>query len=207
MIDVVTQYARAAFIKNNTKETVVEKIMELWLPLFGAADVFLMDNGGEFANDELQERGNQFGINIKHTAGYSPWANSLNERNHATIDFMMEKMLEDSPKLDEAIALHYAVLVRNCCLYVNGFTPSQLAIGQNPKLPSPFHDDLPVLEGCTTSPNIAKHLNALVNAQKAFTQIETSCKLKKALKHPVCSYCDIKYAQANPVFYKLPDEP
>ena len=125
MIDVVTQYARAAFIKNNTKETVVEKIMELWLPLFGAADVFLMDNGGEFANDELQERGNQFGINIKHTAGYSPWANSLNERNHATIDFMMEKMLEDSPKLDEAIALHYAVLVRIVvCMLMDSHHPN-----------------------------------------------------------------------------------
>ena len=40
-----------AFIKNKTKETVVEKIIELWLPLF--ADIFLMNNDGEFANDAL----------------------------------------------------------------------------------------------------------------------------------------------------------
>ena len=162
-----------------------------------------MDNSGEFANDELRQLGNQFGINIKHTAGNSLWANRLNECNHATIDLMMKKMLEDSPKLDKALALHYAVSVRNCSFYVNGFTPSQLVIGQNPKLTSPFHDDLPALEGCATSPTIAKHLNSLANVWKAFTQIETSCKLKNALKHPVHSYCDIKYARDDSVFCKL----
>ena len=65
----------------------------------------------------------------------------------------------------------------------------------------------PALEGCTTSPTIAEHLNALVNARKAFTQIDTSRKLKKVLKYPVRSYCDIKYVQGISVFYKLPDEP
>ena len=40
MIDVITLYTRPAFMKNKTKETVVEKIMELWLPLFGAPDIF-----------------------------------------------------------------------------------------------------------------------------------------------------------------------
>ena len=40
MIDVITLYTRPAFMKNKTKETVAEKIMELWLPLFGAPDVF-----------------------------------------------------------------------------------------------------------------------------------------------------------------------
>ena len=44
-----------------------------------------MDNGSEFANDELRELGNQLGINIKYTAGYSPWTNGLNECNHAPL--------------------------------------------------------------------------------------------------------------------------
>lgn len=70
MIDVVTKYTRAAFIKNNTKETVVNKITESWLPLFGAADIFLMDDGG----DELRQLANNFRINIKQTVGSSPWA-------------------------------------------------------------------------------------------------------------------------------------
>ena len=68
-------------------------IIQLWMSIFGAANIFLMDNGGEFANDELRELGNQFGIDIKHTAAFAPWANGINERYHASIDIMMEKCL------------------------------------------------------------------------------------------------------------------
>ena len=53
---------------------------------------------------------------IKQTGAYSPWANGLNERNHATNDIMMEKMLEDLPNVDENTALQYAVSGGNCCL-------------------------------------------------------------------------------------------
>ena len=52
-----------------------------------------MDNGGESANDEMWGLGNQYGLNIKQTAAYSPWANGLNERNYDTIDIMMKKYL------------------------------------------------------------------------------------------------------------------
>ena len=43
-----------------------------------------MDHGDELVNDEMPGLRNQCGINIKRTAAYSPWANGLNERNHAT---------------------------------------------------------------------------------------------------------------------------
>ena len=52
-----------------------------------------MDYGDEFVNDEVPELDNQYGINIKQTAAYSPWANGLNERNYDTIDIMMKKYL------------------------------------------------------------------------------------------------------------------
>ena len=79
----------------------------------------------------------------------------MNKRNNATINIFMEKMLENLPNVDENTALQYAVSV-NCCLYLcSWITPAQLAIGQNPKLPSTFHDSLPMLEGCTNSSIIA----------------------------------------------------
>ena len=56
----------------------MSKIIRLWSSIFGAANTFLMSNGGEFVNDEMQELSNQYSINIKHTAAYSPWWNGLN---------------------------------------------------------------------------------------------------------------------------------
>ena len=68
------------------------KIIELWFPIFGNPDMFLMDNGGEFGNDTMRELGNLFGINIKHTAGFGRWSNGVNERNHATVDLMLTQI-------------------------------------------------------------------------------------------------------------------
>ena len=91
-------------------------------------------------------------------------------------------------------------------MYVHGFTPDQLAIGQNLRLPSAFSDGLPALEEETTSPVIAKHLNTLASAGEAFASAQTSAKLKRALRKPIRSYCDAIYDHGDTVFYKLPDQ-
>ena len=106
-------------MKSKKKEVVIDMIIQLWMSIFGAANMFLMDNCGEFATDEMRELGNHFGINIKHTAVYAPWTIGINERNHASIDIMMEKMLEDLPQLSEETALQYPVSIRNCSMYLH----------------------------------------------------------------------------------------
>ena len=83
-----------------------------------------MNSGYLIFDNELRELVNQFGIDIKHTAAYNPCSNSLNERSHSTIDWMVVKMLEDSRNLNKAVAFNYAVLVCNCRLYLNHFTPA-----------------------------------------------------------------------------------
>ena len=119
---------------------------------------------------------------------------------------MMEKLLEDLPQLSEETALQYAVSIRNCSMYVHGFTPAQLAIGQNPRLPSALSDGLPALERETTSPVIAEHLNTIASARKPFASAQTRAKLNRALRKPIRSYCDAIYNHGDNVFYKLPDQ-
>ena len=193
MTDVMTRYIRAIFIKSRKKEVIVNMIIQLWMSIFGAPNMFLMDNGGEFANDEMWEVGNPFGINIKHATAYAPWENRINECNHASVDIMMGKMLEHLPQLSEETALQYAVSIGNCSLYVHRFTPAQLAIGQNPRLPLALSDGLPALEGETTSSAIAEQLDTIASARKAFVSAQTCTKLKWALRKPIRSYCDAIY--------------
>ena len=84
--------------------------------------------------------------------------------------------------------------------------PTQLAIGQNPRLPSALSDGFPALEGETTSPVIAEHLDTIASARKAFASAQTSAKLKRALKKPIRSYCDAIYNHCDNIFHKLPDQ-
>ena len=154
--------------------------------------MFLMDNDGKLGNDTMRVLGNSFVINVKHTAGYSPWSNSVNEHNHATVDLMLTKMLEDLLNLDERMSLQYCISLKNC-MYILGYTPAQIANGKTPKFPSVTQDELPALEGNTSSAVIAQHLNAISAARKAYIEADLSFKLRKALKHPVRPYSDIIY--------------
>ena len=89
-----SRYVRAEFIDTKQKHTVVDKIFKMWISIFVSAVAFLIDNGREFADDEVPELGNQSSIFIKHTTSYAPWVNGLNGRNQATVDVMVEKMIE-----------------------------------------------------------------------------------------------------------------
>ena len=114
------------------------------------------------------ELGNLFGINIKHTAGYSPWSSGVNECNHATVDLILTKMLEDLPNLDERMALQYCISVKKLLYVYSRIYPAQIAIGKTPKFPSATQDELSALDENTSSPIIAQHLNAISAVQKAY---------------------------------------
>ena len=51
---------------------------------------------------------------------------------------MMDKVLEESQHLDMDLTLVWCLNAKNPQANVHGFTPFQLAFGQNPKVPSTF---------------------------------------------------------------------
>ena len=55
----------------------------------------------------MSEYCDKSGLTIKFGPAYSPWANGINERNHASADKIILKIMEDDNKikLDEAVSL------------------------------------------------------------------------------------------------------
>ncbi len=62
IIDVVTRYTRACFVASKKKDVIIDKFIIMWISIFGAPKALLMDNVGEFANNEMRELGNRYGI-------------------------------------------------------------------------------------------------------------------------------------------------
>lgn len=60
---------------------------------------YFVDNGDEFLNDDLIDFVGAYNITIMMTAESSPWMNGSFERKYATVDKIMEKLMEDEPKL------------------------------------------------------------------------------------------------------------
>ena len=66
MIDHATRYSSACIVPNKKRETIVKAVLQNWVRIFGPADSFLFDNGGEFVNQDMIEFAEQFNIHLKN---------------------------------------------------------------------------------------------------------------------------------------------
>ena len=201
LIDLCTRLSAASVMPNKQPETVIRTILRIWISVYGATEKFLVDNGGEFANDTFINMAEKFGISVKTTAGYSPWSNGTIERHNQTLGNQIDKVLSDT-SCDLETAVPWCVSAKNSLHNVNGFTPFQLSIGTNPKLPSTLTDKIPALTTPVTSKTLSEHLQAIHKAREAFIQCENSERIRRALSHNVRSSGDIKYLTGDSVYYK-----
>ena len=204
MIDLCTRLSAAKFIRNKEPRTIINAIMEIWIQVWGSVDKILMDNGGEFANADLINLAEKFGIRIITTAAFAPWSNGTVERHNGVLGEMMEKMMADNSehKLDKEIALAWCINAKNSLANVNGFSPYQLSIGGNPRLPSVLDDKSPALTNSSTTEVLKNNLDALHKAREAFIQSENSEKIRRALSHNIRSTGDVKYCTGDMVYFK-----
>jgi hypothetical protein len=135
LVDLCTRLSAAIFIPNKKKETIVDALFKIWISVYGPADQFLSDNGGEFVNSDFISLCDQFGIVVKTTAAESPWSNGVVERNNQTIARSMDKVIADTGCKPE-FALMWALNAKNSLQNVAGFSPYQLVLGRNPRMPS-----------------------------------------------------------------------
>merc|ERR1711962_1879139 len=95
-IDAFTRFIQGKLLRNKKAETVVNAINECWNLAFGIPGVgYYADNGIELKNVKMDELVSKLGISISYSPAYSPWSNGINERNHASCDMTIKKLMED----------------------------------------------------------------------------------------------------------------
>ena len=172
IIDHATRYSSSCVIYTKKKEEVVKKLFENWITIFGNPGKILVDNGGEFCNKELITFCENLNVRICTTAAESPWSNGLVERHNAVLGLTVSKTMEDA-HCDLNIALAWGVSAKNALKNVHGFSPNQLVFGKNPSFPNVFDNELPALEGRTTSEIVANNLNAMHAARQQHIKSES----------------------------------
>ena len=150
----------------------------------------------------MREMCEQFNIKMLTTGAYSPFQNGLCEKNHHTVDLMLEKMIDSNPSIKFNHALSAAIYAINTLLNISGFSPMQITFGLQPRIPSAAQNDKPPAnEDIIESVPIYKRLTALFEARKAFVDVENSLRLKKALR--VKPQPMEHYSSGDKVFYKF----
>ena len=165
-------------------------------------EALLSDNGTEFVGTEMKELKEMLNVVEMTTGVESPWQNGLCEKNHATIDNILERLDEDFPEMDLETKLAWANLAKNTMKNVYGFSPNQLVFGRNPNLPVVETTGLPAWE--KVEPNgesLRRHLKALNRARIAFVKAEAATKVKKALLAKVRTVSE-DLDQGDIVFYR-----
>ena len=82
MIDHLTRFSTSCVIKIKHKEILVKKIFQIPISIFG----FLVDNKGEFNNQEFISLCKNVNIHICTTAAEAPWSNGLVGRHKTIVD-------------------------------------------------------------------------------------------------------------------------
>ena len=105
------------------------------------------------------------------------------------------------------LALLWALNAMNSLQNIAGFSPFQLVLGCNPKLPSALTDDLPAATQQSMSDLLKENLNAIHAARTAFIACENDEKIRRALKANIRSSGEIKYVTGDVVLYKRDSSP
>ena len=123
-------------------------------------------------------------ITVKVTAAEYPFSNVLVGRHNMIIANMLAKILEDQ-QLDLDIALSQCLNAKILLANVHGFSPFQLAFGQNLKLPSIFNDKPPAFTPSDTNKILTDNLIALHKAREVFISSENPEKICRALSNNI----------------------
>jgi len=202
-VDEFSRLTVAKRIARKHPKEVVDAFMGLWMACgYGIPEQIMVDNGGEFTAEEILEFSSRLNIKVNTTAGHSPFSNGVCERNHAVMDVMLEKLVYENPKtpIDQLIA--WACTAKNAMCMFAGYSPYQIVFGRNPVLPG--FETHPPSTNDIEGDILLKHLTALAAARRAFTEAESSERVRRALRHKI-RIAERHYAPNDHVYYKRDD--
>ena len=120
LIDHATRLSVAVQVPSKHPKAILNAILRNWISIYGSADQFLTDNGGEFVNDDFLKLCEAFNIKVKTTGAEAPWSNGMVEHHNLVLPEMLNKILEDT-KCPFDIALQWYVNAKNSLHNVQGF--------------------------------------------------------------------------------------
>ena len=113
-------------IPNKKADTILEALNLTWNYTVGFPSVgFFADNGGEFVNIKMDELVSKLGLTIQFGPAYSPWSSGINERNHASADVTIKKLLEDKKIQLNDVLVKAASWTHNSSVNKLGYSPLQ----------------------------------------------------------------------------------
>ena len=142
---------------------------------------------------------------IQFGPSYSPWSNGVNERNHASADITIKKLLDEETKpkvqLDDSL-VKAAAWTHNTSINRLGFSPMQLATGKSVAIPGLTTGTL-ATESESEAESVKRIMENLQKTIKEFRAADMNIKLKDCQKIRVQKYQHREpYTTGDKVWYQ-----
>ena len=133
--DYFTKYTEAYPLKDKTARSVVDALMDVWLPRYGFPLFLHSDQGKEFDNVMIHKLSELLGTVKTKTTPYHPRSDGLVERFNRTLLAMLAMFVsQEHDNWDDL--LPFMMLAYNTTVHTStGFTPYRLVFGDECNLP------------------------------------------------------------------------
>ena len=206
MVCSFTRFIKGVVIADKEGKTIMEAVVNQWNCNFGVPSIgYWCDNGGEFRNADMSEFCDKNGLSIKFGPAYSPWANGINERNHASADKTIAKILEQDGKIKLSEAVSLAGWCHNTNVNRLGYSPLQLVTGKAVIFPGITTGNI-ASDSSFDSESVKKIMMRHMAMMKEFQVAEYTDKLESVLKYNSKSWQNIRYKQGDELFIQLKDK-
>ena len=136
MIDLFLRFMVGKLILNKKADTIIQVLTDSWCMSLGFPSCgFFADSGKEFSNIKLDELTSKLRLTVNFGLAYSPWSKGLNEKNHASADLTIKKLMEDKKIPLNNSLVKAAAWTHNSSVNKLGYTPLQLVTGKSVTLP------------------------------------------------------------------------
>ena len=186
IVDTATRYMAARTVPDETGASLQKAFEREWVRYFGPPKQLFVDEGTGWASDATGLWAEENGIDLRISPGQSHTRTSVVERRHQILRkaisvFMLENKLTGLDGVHSA--LNWVLQAINGHTFVNGFTPTQLALGREPSLPGLLSDERtgPLQLQMTEQERLHKKLQLKFSAQYACSKAEVDVKLRRAL--------------------------
>merc|ERR1712098_14596 len=119
--------------------------------------------------------------------GYSPWSNGINERNHASCDMTIKKLMEDKNIGLSDVLVKTAAWTHNTNVNRAGYSPLTLVTGKAVTIPGLTMGN-EASESLKDAEAVRKIMEMIHKVTKEFREAETKVKLKESQGIRVRSY-------------------
>ena len=145
-----TKYLVTVPLRDKTALAVAKALVKHIYLVYGAPELQVSDNGGEFVNEVLQNVTKLLGIGKAKITAWRPQSNGVVERVHSTMNAMFAKSVQDNQR-DWCTQLKYITYAYNTSVHrETTYSPFYLMFGRRPKMnldllletPSELYKDL-----------------------------------------------------------------